>query len=146
MFGCVKDDYVYQVEEELITPPNAVKTKLKTTEQYIAILYTNLFQKPMSVNNLIKCSDVIQSIGDKEFAHDQVVGNFMNFPEVKIPGDEEMREDIPAFVELCYNRFYTRNPSALEMQYFLDYLGANEQVSAEEVYYSFATSNEYLYY
>ncbi len=144
--SCVKDDYVYQVNNEVITPPNAVKTKLKTNEQYIAILYTNLFQKPMSVNNLIAASNVIQSIGDKEFAHDQIVGNFMNSPEVLLPSDEEMREDLVGFIELCYNRFYTRHPSALEMQHFLDYIEGNADVTPEMVYYSFATSDEYLYY
>lgn len=144
--SCNKDEYAYAIENQLVQAPNANKTKLKTDEQYLAILYTNLYQQPLSVSNLIKATNVIQSIGDREFAHSQIVANFMNSPSLNIPTDEEMRSDISGFIQLCYNRFYTREPSSLEMEYFLNYIESNEDIKADMVYFSFAVSNEYQFY
>ncbi len=144
--SCERNEQVYAISDQTVQSPSANKSKLKTDEQYLAILYTNLYQKPMSVSNLTKASDIILSIGDRGFGHDQIVANFMNSPEIEIPSDEEMRADVSGFVQLCYNRFYTREPSALEMEYFVNHIESQEDLSAEMVYYSFAISNEYLYY
>ena len=144
--GCAQDEYVYEVNDETIYPPNAIKDKLKSDEQYVAILYTNLFQKPMSIGKLQDVSDVINSVGDKEFVHIELVSNFMNRPDIIIPDDDEMRADIPGFVDQCYRRFYTRDASMLEKEWFTNYITTHPEVTAEMIYFSFGTSNEYLFY
>ena len=146
-FACQKkDNNLYVVNEEHILPPNTIKPKHKTNEQYVAILHANLFQRALSANDLFDISQVIESIGDKELAHEVIISNFMNKPDVQIPSDSLMRADIDAFVYETYKRFLVRRPSESEKTWFRNYITANPNVTPELVYFSFALSHEYLFY
>jgi hypothetical protein len=143
--GCEKDK-LYEVNEETILPPNANKTKLKSDQQYIAILYANLFQTALSSDDLYEASECVQSIGDKDLVHEVLISNYMNQGGVILPSNEEMRADIDGFITETYNRFLVRNPTEAERQYFKNYISTNPNVRPELVYFSFALSNEYQYY
>jgi hypothetical protein len=143
--GCEKDK-LYEVNEETILPPNANKTKLKSDQQYIAILYANLFQTALSSDNLFEASECVQSIGDKDLVHEVLISNYMNENGVILPSNEEMRADIDVFLTETYNRFLVRNPTEAERQYFKNYINTHPNVRPELVYFSFALSNEYQYY
>lgn len=143
--GCEKDK-LYEVNEETILPPNANKTKVKSNQQYIAILYANLFQTALSSDDLFEASECIQSLGDKNLAHEVLISNYMNKPSVILPSNEEMRADIDGFITETYNRFLVRNPTEAERQYFKNYINTNPNVRPELIYFSFALSNEYQYY
>ncbi len=138
--GCEKET-IYDVNEETILPPNANKTKLKSDQQYIAILYANMFQTALSSNDLFEASECVQSIGDKDLVHEILISNYMNQAGVILPTDEEMRADIDVFLNETYNRFLVRNPSEAELQYFKNYINTNPNVTPELVYFSFALSN-----
>lgn len=137
---------VYQVNPETVSPPNADKSKRKTEEQYISILYANLFQKALSANELLDITDVIFSIGDKDLAHEVVISNLMNKPDVLLPPDSVMRADIPGFVADTYERFLVRDPTQAELTWFTNFIESNPDLSTEMVFFAFALSNEYLYY
>ena len=143
--GCQKDK-LYEVNEETILPPNANKTKLKSDQQYIAILYANLFQTALSSDNLFEASECVQSIGDKDLVHEVLISNYMNTGGVVLPTNEEMRADIDGFLTETYNRFLVRNPTEAERQYFKNYINTHPNVRPELVYFSFALSDEYQYY
>lgn len=145
-FSSCEKDKEYQVNEETILPPNANKTKLKSDQQYIAILYANLFQTALSSDNLFEASECIQSIGDKTLAHEVLISNYMNKPDVILPTNEEMRANLDLFITETYNRFLVRNPTEAERQYFKNYINTHPNVRPELVYFSFALSNEYQYY
>lgn len=145
IMGC-KKPAVYEVNPESVYPPNAEKDKLKSEEQFISILYANLFQKALSANELLEITDVIFSIGDKDLAHEVVISNLMNKPDVILPSDSLMRADIDAFMDETYERFLVRDPTEAELTWFRNFLENNPDVSAELVYFAFALSNEYLYY
>ncbi|MCI5055529.1 MAG: hypothetical protein MRY83_05425 [Flavobacteriales bacterium] len=147
-FSCKKKekDYHFEVNENGVYPPNAKKNKLKTNEQWVSILYTNLFQKALSANDVYDIARVIESIGDKEIAREVIISNFMNEADVIIPSNTEMRADLDYFIIETYKRFLVREPSEAEKEYFRNYITANSNVTAEMVYFSFALSNEYLYY
>ena len=57
--SCKKEDDSYLVNTEVLLPANAFKTKLKTDQQYAAILHANLFQQALSANELY---DIAQCI------------------------------------------------------------------------------------
>ena len=92
VISCKKDD-IYELNEIHANSYNANKNKLKTTNQYISVLYANLFQKALSANELVEISNCIESIGDKEIAHEVVISNFMNKSDVILPSDSLMRSD-----------------------------------------------------
>ena len=145
--SCKKEnDNHYQVNEEKLLPPSANKNKQKTNEQYVAILHANLFQKALSVNQIYDISQCIESIGDKELAREIIISNFMNKGGVVLPSDAEMRADIDAFIIEAYQRFLVRQPTEAEKAWFKNYITADPNVTPELVYFSFALSNEYMFY
>ena len=148
LWGCqkAKDEYIYGINEVEVVPPSMDKTKHKTDQQYISILYANLFQKALPANKLVEIEKCIQSIGDKETAYEVVVSNFMNDGGIILPTVATMRQDIDKFIIETYKRFYVREPSVAERVWWKNYITANPQVTPELVYMSFALSEEYMYY
>ena len=144
--SCQKDDIVYDINQLQSSSYNANKNKLKSVSQYISIVYANLFQKALSSNELVEITRCIESIGDKQVAHEIVLSNFMNEPDVIIPSDSLMRADLDLFLEETYKRFFVRDITEAEREFFLNYLNTNPNVSSEMVYMSFALSNEYQFY
>ncbi|MEX1187991.1 MAG: hypothetical protein WED33_01955 [Bacteroidia bacterium] len=122
------------------------KTKLKTQEQYVSILYTNLFQQALSGNQLVQIIDCLESIGDKELGREVLISNFMNEPSVQLPSDSAMRANPNQFILDTYERFFVRIPTEAELTWYRNFIETNPQLSAELVYFAFALSNEYLYY
>ena len=144
--SCKKEDDSYLVNTEVLLPANAFKTKLKTDQQYAAILHANLFQQALSANELYDIAQCIESIGDKEVAREVLISNFMNKSGVQMPTDSVMRADIDNFVFETYKRFLIREPTEAEVTYFRNYITSDPNVTPELVYFSFALSNEYLFY
>ena len=144
--SCQKDDIVYDINQLQSSSYNANKNKQKSIGQYISIVYANLFQKALSSNELVEITRCIESIGDKQVAHEIVLSNFMNSDDVIIPSDSLMRADLDVFLEETYKRFFVREITEAEREFFLNYLNANPNVSSEMVYMSFALSNEYQFY
>ena len=144
--SCKKDDIIYDVNQVNTTSYNANKNKLKTVSQYISILYANLFQKALSANELVEITNCIESIGDKEVAHEIILSNFMNKPGVTLPSDSTFRTDVNTFIEQTYKRFYVRDLTEAEREFFLTFFESHPDVSVEMVYSAFALSNEYQFY
>ena len=143
--SCLKDD-VYELNDVHATSYNANKNKLKSSNQFISILHANLFQKALSANELVEISRCIESIGDKEVAHEIILSNFMNKEGVIIPSDSLMRDDLNVFIEESYKRFFVRDITEAEREFFLSFFESHPNVSAEMVYMAFSLSNEYQYY
>lgn len=146
--GCKKEliNADYGVNETPVNSQFIKKGKAKSDAQYISILSTNLLQKPISVNELVKTENVIYSIGDRALAYELIISNYMNSPSRQIPTDIEMRADIDAFIKKTYRRFFVRDPSELEVTFFRNYIEANPNVTAELVYTAFSASEEYQFY
>ncbi len=144
--SCKKEDATYLVNGEDVLPANTFKTKQKTDQQYAAILHANLFQQALSANELFDIAQCIESIGDKEVAREVLISNFMNKPGVKMPTDSVMRADVDGFIFNTYERFLVREPTQAEITYFKNYILSDPNVTPELVYFSFALSNEYLFY
>ena len=144
--SCKKEDPIYDVNQIQSASYNANKNKLKSPGQYISILYANLFQKALSANELVEITRCIESIGDKEVAHEIVLSNFMNQSGVTLPSDSLMRSDLNTFLEQTYKRFYVRDITEAEREFFLKFFESHPDVSAEMVYSAFSLSNEYQFY
>lgn len=149
--GCKKDkDKMFDVNEVPILPPTAGKTKLKTNEQYVAILHANLFQTALSANQIYDISQCMLSIGDQELAREVVISNFMNKSNTIIPSKADMLGNLDNFIVETYNRFLVRNPTEAEKTYFRNFITARttptDTILPELVYFSFALSNEYMFY
>jgi hypothetical protein len=146
--SCKKQEvkYEYGVNTVNVLPNNIEKTRLKSTDQYVAILYANLFQKALSGNQLFQISECFDSVGDQILARQMIIANFMGKPGVMIPSSAEMRADIPKFIEDTYVKFYVRKPTEGEKEFLKQMILGDPKLTAELVYFSFALSDEYMYY
>lgn len=145
--GCRKEvPSEFILNEVDLYPTVADKDKLKTNQQFVAILHANLFQTAMSANDVFDVNECIESIGDKELAREVIISNFMNKDGVQMPGQEEMMADLDLFVNDTYIRFFVRYPTESEKTYLKNYITANPYMNPELVYFSFALSNEYMFY
>lgn len=144
---CKKEiERTYELNSIELLPPNTLKTKAKTNEQYVSILYANLFQKALSANQLFEISQCLQSKGDQVLAREVLISNFMNKKNVILPSDSIMRLDIDKFITETYIRFLVRRPTEAEKTYFRNFISSNANVTPELVYFSFALSDEYMFY
>ena len=144
--SCKEKNYYYELNDVTVDPNNADKDKLKTNEQFVAILYANLFQQAASPNQIAEMAALIRSIGDKQLAYETVVAKMMADGAVDFPSASEMRNDLTAFIVETYKRFYVRLPSEAEKTWWINYLESRPDISSELVYYAFVTSNEYYFY
>ena len=145
--SCKKEeDITYSVNQVNADSYNSGKDKLKSISQYISIVYANLFQKALPANELVEISNCIISIGDKEVANEIVLSNFMNKTGVIMPSDSLMRSDVNTFLEETYKRFFIRNITEAEREYFTNFLETHPNVSVEMIYTAFSLSNEYQFY
>ena len=146
LLGACRKDPIYELNTIDLRAPSPNKDQLKTNEEYVAILHANLFQTALSANEVYQLAQCIESIGDKELAREVIISNFMNKPGVQIPTDAAMRADIDTFTKATYNRFLVRDPSEAELTWFRNYITGDPYVTPELIYFSFALSDEYLFY
>jgi hypothetical protein len=145
--SCRKDpEVLYELNPVTLYSSAAEKDKLKSTEQFISILYTNLFQQALSSNQVFELTQCLESIGDKELAREVVISNFFNADGVVMPTLEQMNADINTFIDNTYKRFFVRMPAESERTWLRNFIQNNPYMTPELVYFSFALSNEYLYY
>lgn len=144
--SCEERSYIYDVNDVLVTANDANKDKEKTTEQFIAILYSNIFQKALSPNQLVDATEIVRSIGDKEIAYEVVIAKFLNDPNAVLPSNSAMRNNIEQFVIDTYERFFVRTPTEAEKLFFINFIETRSNITPEHVFTAFATSNEYAHY
>ncbi len=145
--GCRPEPEVsFELQGLEVTPGFAVKDRLKTNEQWVAIVHTNLFQAGMPANDLYNAARVFESIGDQSIAREVLLSNFFNQPDLNLLSREEMLENLEAFIDETYVRFFTRYPTQAERTYVREFILNNPGMTPELVYMSFALSDEYRYY
>jgi len=147
--GCKKkEDFeeIYELDEFNALPPNSDKIKEKTNEQYVSILYSNLFQEAISTAQLNEILKAMYSVGDQQLAREMVVNTFMKNPKLKLPDNAYMRDNVSKFLDETYKRFMIRNVSEAERKWFELYIQNHPEVTVEEIFMAFALSNEYLVY
>lgn len=152
-FACEKDNTtkirynaVYKIDTVAVYSSALEKDKEKSSEQFISVLYNDLYGSSISPNLMNQLSVLNSAIGDKKLSIDLVVRNVMNDSSIKLPDNDEMRKDIPAFVRQTYLRFYERYPSAAEQKFLVSLIESDININPEMVYNAFVTSNEYLFY
>ena len=104
LFSCNKEEPVYQLNQ--INSLHIMQTRtIEINNAGISILYANPFQTALSSNELVEITNCIESIGDKEVAHEIVLSNFMNSQQVLIPSDSLMRSDLNILLKKPINVF-----------------------------------------
>jgi hypothetical protein len=147
LFSCKKEyRYIYDVGNEVVYENNSEKNKQKSSAQFISILYSNLFQSSISLQERNQLSELRMAVGDKQVADNLIINNYVNSAGVNLPSDTDMRADIPKFVEETYIRFYLRKPTPYEAKFLKEEIENDSGLSPKLIYAAFAESNEYKFY
>ena len=149
LFGasCTTEPEVhYGLEPLELASSTADKDRVKTIDQWIAILHADLFGTALGSAELFDIKQAFQSVGDQEVARESLVASFMQNPDVQLPALESMLTNPDNFVEEAYVRFFVRYPTQAERTWMRNYIQNTPTVTPELVYSSFALSTEYLHY
>ncbi len=138
--------YLYEVNTLDVLASNDHKSRQKSEDQFLATLYTNLYQESVSGNKLADMREVLASFGDKDLGRQMLISRLLVDPEISMPTNEEMRADLDKFVEETYRRFLVREPSMAERTYLKNILIKNPQLTPDMIYLSFTLSEEYQFY
>ena len=126
---------------------SANKDHLKSTTEFISIAYSDIFGTVVSTNKLTDLTTIYKAFGDKKLIEQMVIKNFLNEPTNLIPViDTTSVTTIKDFVTDAYKKLYNRNPDEYELWCVTDMITKDNNLTAELVYYSLMTSNEYRYY
>lgn len=142
----VVDNYIYDVNGEVVYQSNAEKNRQKTPELYISTLYANLFQTSIPSDELANLSQVRLATGDKQMADELTLNSYINGGDAIVPSNSEMRADIDKFIEETYIRFFLRKPNPYEIFELKNEIEEDQGLTPELIYQGFALSNEYKFY
>ena len=136
----------YNINPVVVNQDGANKENLKTADQFITLLYTDLYASSIQYSELNKLQRLLESFGDKNVIIERIAQNMLNDPLAQIPSDSILTTGTDAFITETFNLFLTRNPSEAELWYIRELIGDNPSLTVKEIYYGFITSEEYKYY
>lgn len=142
----VYDNVIHDLDTIPVYSSSIEKNRQKTNDQYIAILYADIFNQSISTNRQNDLSQLITANGDKQLINQLILSQFLNEPGTDIPTDNEMRQDIDKFIDEAYFRFFLRRPTEYERFFLKDAIENDPDMTPDLVYSAFALSDEYLFY
>jgi len=121
--SCKKEtNYIYEVDDVTVSQVGGEKGSVKTTTEFISIVYSDLF----STNRIVR--------------------HFLDSTAVQVPSDAAMRANVPAFVDETIVKFFNKSPDAFEKYFISNIIQSNTDITPMMVYYACLTSDEYRYY
>ena len=145
--GCTAEpDVTYGLQQLELDASNAEKDRVKSIDQWITILYADLFGEALGSAELFEVKQAFFSVGDQDIARATLVSNFMQDANVQLPDAGVMVQDPDGFIDDTYVRFLVRYPTEAERTWMRNYLASNPTMTPELVYTAFALSEEYLHY
>ncbi len=145
--SCKKDMVTqYQIRDVELYSSASDKKNLKSDEQFISIMYTDIFEKSISNEQLLSMNKAYTSIGDKSLIIDILIKSLLADQSASIPTIAEMRADPETFVQDTYKRFLVRLPSKQEQWFLTNQIANNNKLEPIDIYYAVLTSEEYRYY
>ena len=148
LFSCKKEKKVtYHLNDVNITQNSANKDHLKSTTEFISIAYSDIFGTVITNDKLSDLSAMYMAFGDKKLIEEMVIKNFLNEPTTHIPIlDRTSESTIQNFVSDSYKKLFNRTPDEYELWFVTDIIQKDTALTAELIYFSLMTANEYRYY
>jgi len=146
--SCKKDKKaIYGINDVNIEQNSANKDHLKSTTEFISIAYSDIFGTVITTDKLSDLSTIYMAFGDKKLIEEMVIKNFLNEPTIQIPTlDRTSESTIQNFVTDGYKKLFNRTPDEYELWFVTDMLQKDATLTAELIYFSLMTANEYRYY
>jgi hypothetical protein len=146
-FSCSPEkEYQYEVNPVTISQNSGPKGNQKSTTEFIAIAYTDLFGTTIPQSKLIDLSIAYTSFGDLKVIEERIIRNLLNDTSVIIPAVPSVAGDTSVFISNTYKKFFNREPNEFEKHYWKELIRANASVQPDVMYFALMTSDEYRFY
>ena len=142
----VYSNVIYELDDIKLYSSNADKTRQKSPELLLSIMYSDIFNQGITTNKLLEIAELSASNGDKTMFTEMIFSQFLTEPSANVPTDAQMRGNLTQFIEDNYIRFFQRKPTAYEKIYLESLIINDIDITVENVFTSFALSNEYYFY
>ncbi len=136
----------FDINPVVINQDGANKENLKSPDQFITLLYADLYSTTIPYAELKKLQRLLESFGDKNVIIERIAQNMLNDPLAQIPADTILTAAADVFISESYKLFFTRNASEAEVWYIRELIKNNPELTVKEIYYAFITSEGYKYY
>ena len=148
LVSCKKEKKaVYGLNDVNISQNSANKDHLKSTTEFISIAYSDIFGTVITTDKLADLSTIYRAFGDKKLIEEMVIKNFLNESTIQIPQIDRTSEiTIQNFVSNSYKKLFNRTPDEYELWFVADMILKDDALTAELIYFSLMTANEYRYY
>jgi len=147
LFSCKKEKQIFHVHNVNIEQNAVNKNHLKSTTEFLSIAYSDIFGTVISTKKLYDLSIIHSSFGDKKLIQEMIIKNFLNDPGVQIPLlDTTSIITDTAFVRKTYKKLYNRTPDDYELWFIANMIEKDSDLTAEHIYFSLMTADEYRYY
>lgn len=147
LFSCQREVVdQYQINDVNLYTSASEKKNLKTDDQFISILYTDLFGKSINNEELKRLNKAYTSMGDKSLVIDIMIRGMLSNSEAIISDKNAMRARPEEFIEESYKRFLVRQPTEQEKWFLKNKIENNQNLKPLDIYYAILTSDEYRYY
>ncbi|MEC7863513.1 MAG: hypothetical protein VYB55_00435 [Bacteroidota bacterium] len=147
LFSCKKEKQVFQVHNVNIEQNSANKNHLKSTTEFLSIAYFHIFETPIPTPRLSDLSVLHSSFGDKKLIEQMTIKNFLNDDGIQISSiDRSSIITKTTFVRETYKKLYNRIPEEYELWFILNMIEKDADLTAEIIYFSLMTADEYRYY
>jgi hypothetical protein len=148
LVSCKKEKKaVYGLNDVNISQNSANKDHLKSTTEFISIAYSDIFGTVITTDKLADLSTMYRAFGDKKLIEEMVIKNFLNESTIQIPQIDRTSEiTIQNFVSNSYKKLFNRTPDEYELWFVADMILKDDALTAELIYFSLMTANEYRYY
>ena len=147
LFSCTEEkQYQYEVNAVTTGLDNSNKTHRKSTTEFIAIAYSDLFGTNIPQSKLINLSVTYSSFGDLQVIEERIISNFLNDSTVVIPALPSVNGDTIQFIINSYKKFYNRNPTSVEKEFWKNTIRSDASATPLTIYFAMMTSDEYRFY
>lgn len=136
----------YAIDEVELYTSASEKKNLKTDEQFISILYSDLFGTAITNTKLQELNQAYTSMGDKFLIIDILIKSMLADPAAQVPTKAAMDAQPESFVETAYKTLLVRNPTKQEEWFLVNQIEKNKTLEPIDIYYAILTSDEYRYY
>lgn len=136
----------YAIDEVELYTSASEKKNLKTDEQFISILYSDLFGTAITNTKLQELNQAYTSMGDKVLVIDILIKSMLADPSAEVPTKAAMDAQPANFVKTAYKTLLVRNPTRQEEWFLVNQIEKNKVLEPIDIYYAILTSDEYRYY
>lgn len=136
----------YEVDPVNLSDSNAEKTQRKSDLQLMSIMYSDVFGRAITQNELQILADTYNSFGDKQVIIERLTWRFLSAPEADLPGQSLWTTAPDSLVNTLYQRYLSRYPSEMELWYYIQWMEDNPDLEVKHLAYVLLTSEEYKYY